>query len=277
MNQKKEHQHQTEKNASRRDFLKVAGAMTGAAVLTQVVNRSRLSGRALSQHGGGEGARWGMLIDINKCIGCNYCTYACQAVNNLQDDMAYSVVTKETTQTGAEYFLSRPCMHCDDAPCVHVCPVNATYLRPDGIVTMDYDLCIGCRYCEIACPYDVRVFNWKKNTETSPRVPEYGVPEVPPRPRGVMEKCTFCQHRIDPGVERGLTPGVDPQATPACVIACPTVARIFGDLNDPESPISKALSETTLTIRLREDLSTSPKVYYIPPQEQSSEFQTEGD
>jgi phenylacetyl-CoA:acceptor oxidoreductase subunit 1 len=91
-----------------------------------------------------------------------------------------------------------------------------------------------------------------------------------------MEKCTFCQHRIDPGVERGLIPGVDPQATPACVIACPTVARVFGDLNDPESPISKVLSETTLTIRLREELSTSPKVYYIPPQEQSSEPQAEG-
>jgi len=167
-------------------------------------------------------------------------------------------------------------MHCDDAPCVHVCPVNATYLRPDGIVTMDYDLCIGCRYCEIACPYDVRVFNWKKHTELSPRVPEYGVPEVPPRPRGVMEKCTFCQHRIDPGVERGLTPGVDPQATPACVIACPTIARIFGDLNDPESPISKALSTTTVTIRLREELSTAPKVYYIPPQEEPSDLTIEG-
>jgi Fe-S-cluster-containing dehydrogenase component len=261
---------QTEKNASRRDFLKVAGAMAGAAALTQVVNLGMSTSRAEGGQGEGEGPRWGMLIDINKCIGCKYCTYACQAVNNLQDEMIYNTVTTETTQTGTEFFLSRPCMHCDDAPCVHVCPVNATYIRPDGIVTMDYDLCIGCRYCEIACPYDVRVFNWKKHTETSPRVPEYGVPEVPPRPRGVMEKCTFCEHRIDNGVERGLTPGVDPQATPACVIACPTGARVFGDIHDLESPISKVLSETKVTIRLREELSTSPKVYYIPPQEQPS-------
>jgi len=276
MSEKPENMEQADKSVSRRDFVKIAGAMAGAAALTQVVNLGKTRGRAQGEHGEGEGPRWGMLIDINKCIGCNYCTYACQAVNNLQDEMIYNTVTTETTRTGVEFFLSRPCMHCDDAPCVHVCPVNATYLRPDGIVTMDYDLCIGCRYCEIACPYDVRVFNWKKHTELSPRVPEYGVPEVPPRPRGVMEKCTFCQHRIDPGVERGLTPGVDPQATPACVIACPTIARIFGDLNDPESPISKALSTTTVTIRLREELSTAPKVYYIPPQEEPSDLTIEG-
>jgi len=276
MSEKPENMEQADKSVSRRDFVKIAGAMAGAAALTQVVNLGKTRGRAQGERGEGEGPRWGMLIDINKCIGCNYCTYACQAVNNLQDEMIYNTVTTETTRTGVEFFLSRPCMHCDDAPCVHVCPVNATYLRPDGIVTMDYDLCIGCRYCEIACPYDVRVFNWKKHTELSPRVPEYGVPEVPPRPRGVMEKCTFCQHRIDPGVERGLTPGVDPQATPACVIACPTIARIFGDLNDPESPISKALSTTTVTIRLREELSTAPKVYYIPPQEEPSDLTTEG-
>jgi Fe-S-cluster-containing dehydrogenase component len=276
MSNNAEKKDKTEKDVSRRDFLKVAGAMTGAAALTQVVNLGKTKGRALSEHGEGEGPRWGMLIDINKCIGCKYCTYACQAVNNLQDEMIYNTVTTETTRTGVEFFLSRPCMHCDDAPCVHVCPVKATYVRPDGIVTMDYDLCIGCRYCEIACPYDVRVFNWKKHTELSPRVPEFGVPEVPPRPRGVMEKCTFCEHRIDPGVERGLTPGVDPQATPACVIACPTEARIFGDINDPESPISKALSETTVTIRLREELSTAPKVYYIPPQEEPGNITAEG-
>lgn len=276
MTKKPDSMEKTDKNVSRRDFLKVAGAMTGAAALTQVVNLGKTGSRAQGEHGAGEGPRWGMLIDINKCIGCNYCTYACQAVNNLQDEMIYNTVTTETTRTGVEFFLSRPCMHCDDAPCVHVCPVKATYLRPDGIVTMDYDLCIGCRYCEIACPYDARVFNWKKHTELSPRVPEYGVPEVPSRPRGVIEKCTFCEHRIDPGVERGLTPGVDPQATPACVIACPTIARVFGDINDPESPISKVLSETTVTIRLREELSTAPKVYYIPPQETSNNQAAEG-
>ncbi|MBN1303902.1 MAG: 4Fe-4S dicluster domain-containing protein [Anaerolineales bacterium] len=263
MSDEQKNKSQTEKDLSRRDFIKLSGTMLGAAALVPLVSQGA---RKLSGGEQTDGPQWGMLIDINKCIGCNYCTYACQAVNNLSDDMLYNVVTKETTQTGVEFFLSRPCMHCTDAPCTHVCPVGATYQREDGIIAMDYDLCIGCRYCEVACPYDARVFNWYKHTETSERVPDYGVPEVPPRDRGVVEKCTFCSHRIDAGLERNLIPGVDPQATPACVVACPTGARVFGDLNDPESPISKTLSQTTLTLRLREELSTAPKVYYVPPQ-----------
>ena len=149
---------------------------------------------------------------------------------------------------------------------MHVCPVAATYHRPDGIIAMNYDRCIGCRYCQVACPYNARVFNWKEPIELSPQSPNFGYQEVPNRPRGVVEKCTFCAHRIDPGLERGLVPGVDPQATPACVVACPTRARVFGDLNDPASPISIALANATTIIRLREELSTEPRVYYIPPQ-----------
>jgi Fe-S-cluster-containing dehydrogenase component len=267
-------ENQQEDQVSRRDFLKIAGAMVGAATLTQIASTGfKKEG---SQHGEGGEHRWGMAIDINLCIGCNYCTYACQAVNNLSDNMIYNVVTTETMQNGEEYFLSRPCMQCDDPPCVHVCPVGATYVRDDGIVAMDYDLCIGCRYCEVACPYDVRVFNWREHTETSPRVPAFGTPEVPPRPRGVMEKCTFCQHRIDAGLERGLTPGVDDAATPACVVACPTGARIFGDLNDPSSPVSEALHQCKVPIRLREELSTSPHVFYLPPRPDADESVDEG-
>ncbi len=253
------------KAISRRDMLKITATAVGAVAVTQVASLPGLSHKNKSEGGEGE-HKWGMSIDINLCIGCKYCTYACQAVNNLRnDDMLYNIVTQETTPNGTEYFLSRPCMHCEDAPCVHVCPVEATYLRDDGIVTMDYDLCIGCRYCEVACPYDARVFNWEKPSGPNPRVPDFGVPEVEDRPRGVMEKCTFCQHRIDPGVERGLVPGVDPLATPACVVACPTGARAFGDLNDPDSPVSKVIAETTAPLILREELSTEPKVFYVPP------------
>lgn len=250
---------------SRRDFIKLAGSLAGAAGVTKLFMGNSTTARASSGGEDGTGHKWGMLIDINLCIGCQYCTFSCEAINNLADDMRYCVVTTETTQSGEEFFLSRPCMHCDEAPCVHVCPVGATYKRSDGIVAMDYDRCIGCRYCQVACPYDARVFNWHEPIVLSPQSPDFGYQEVPNRPRGVVEKCTFCSHRIDAGLERALIPGVDPQATPACVVACPTTARIFGDMNDPASPISVALSQAEITLRLREELSTEPRVYYIPP------------
>lgn len=254
-----------EKNLSRRDLLKVGGAILGATGLAQFFSLNSLAVWNKATPHTGDGPKWGMLIDINKCIGCHYCTYACQAINNLADDMLYNIVTTETTQSGAEYFLSRPCMQCEEAPCVHVCPVEATYHRPDGIIEMNYDRCIGCRYCQVACPYGARVFNWREPIETSPKAPDFGTQEVDNRPRGVVEKCHFCSHRIDDGTSRGLVPGVDNEATPACVVVCPTNARIFGDLNDPESPVSKAKQEAIVTLRLREELSTSPLVYYVPP------------
>lgn len=248
---------------SRRDFLLLSGTALGTAALRQVTRAPKTERGA---GGDPEGEHhWGMIIDIDLCIGCNYCTYACQAINNLTDEMRYNIVTTETTENGDEYFLSRPCMQCGNPPCVHVCPVEATYIRDDGIVAMDYDLCIGCRYCMIACPYDVRVFNWKDYSEDSPTVPLFGTPELPPRDRGVMEKCHFCSHRIDYGLERGLIPGVDAAATPACIVACPTASRVFGDLNDPESPARRKLAVSDNPIRLRDELSTEPAVLYIPP------------
>lgn len=258
-------EHSTTDNGGRRDFLKLTGAVVGAAAVTQVASLATAPS-ASGGHGSEEGPKWGMSIDINKCIGCQYCTYACQAVNNLDDDMVYCVVTQETLKNGESYFLSRPCMHCDEAPCTHVCPVGATFKRDDGIVMMDYELCIGCRYCQVACPYQARVFNWKKPIDISPKSPEFGIQEVENRPRGVVEKCTFCVHRIDPGVERGMVPGVDAMATPACVVACPTGARAFGDIRDPQSPVSQVLAESKTVLRLRdEELSTAPSVYYVPP------------
>jgi phenylacetyl-CoA:acceptor oxidoreductase subunit 1 len=131
---------------------------------------------------------------------------------------------------------------------------------------MDYDRCIGCRYCEVACPYDARKFNWEARTDANPFVPTWGTPEIERRPRGVIEKCTFCIHRIDAGLAKGLTPGVDFEATPACVNICPVGARTFGDLHDPNSPVAQLIAGTA-TLRLREELGTEPSVYYIPPKE----------
>lgn len=130
---------------------------------------------------------------------------------------------------------------------------------------IDYERCIGCRYCILACPYGARSFNWDTFSGPNPVVPEWGEPDVARRPRGVVEKCTFCVQRLDRGLAEGLTPGVDEEATPACVNACPVKARIFGDLNDSGSPVSQALNSSP-SFRLSESLGTSPHVYYLPPQ-----------
>jgi len=139
-------------------------------------------------------------------------------------------------------------------------------VREDGLVVMDYDRCIGCRYCEVACPFDARKFNWEERGDENTYVPTWGSPEVPRRPRGVVEKCTFCIQRIDSGLTRGLIPGEDREATPACVNICPVGARLFGNLKDPQSKISQTIAASA-TLRLREELGTESSVYYIPPKE----------
>lgn len=264
----------------RRDFLTMAAAAVGSVLLSQVFTTGPLSPFSILKqkqvegetelaggHGGATGKyHWGMAIDLDKCIGCEYCLRACSATNDVHPDRAWNIVVEEKNSTGLTFFFSRPCLHCQVAPCVEVCPVRATYVREDGLVVMDYDRCIGCRYCEVACPYDARKFNWEARTDVNPFVPTWGVPEVERRPRGVIEKCTFCIHRIDAGLERGLIPGEDPEATPACVVACPVGARTFGNLKDPNSSLSQVLAKNS-AIRLREELGTEPSVYYIPPKE----------
>ena len=246
-------------NLPRRDFLKLSLVGLAAAVAPAVAWKTN---EARESEGSGSPHSWAMVIDQGKCIGCGYCTMACRAHNDVPPDIAWTRLTQEDDGT----YLPIPCMHCEDAPCVHVCPVGATYHRADGIIVMDYDRCIGCRYCEMACPYGSRSFNWEAFTEPNPAVPTWGIPDVPRRPRGVVEKCTFCVDRIDRGLQSGLTPGVDQAATPACVLACPTGARTFGNLNDPESAVSKLLARYP-SFRLRENLGTGPRVYYLPPRD----------
>lgn len=268
-----------EKFLTRREFinamLAVGGSVAVAVALSEIKPFEELIQDELalelpevsteSEHGkrGSSAHSWGMLIDLRKCIGCQYCVKACQAVNDVLDDMRWNVYKPEVTPTGLPFHMTRPCLHCQNAPCTSVCPVGATFVRDDGLVIMDYDKCIGCRYCEVACPYGARSFNWKKRTQSSGYQPEWGDAEVEWRPRGVVEKCTFCVHRIDRGLAQGMVPGVDRPATPACVNICPVEARIFGDLKNPESRIATAIRELP-TFRLREDLGTEPNVYYVP-------------
>lgn len=242
----------------RRGFLKIlaVGAASGLASLARKqIDAS--SPADWSSHS------WVMVIDQEKCTGCGYCTLACQAHNDTPPEIQWNRVIEAGKMGSEPVYLSRPCMHCDHAPCVSACPVRASYKRSDGIVMMDYDRCIGCRYCEIACPYGARAFNWTEFSGDNPAVPEWGIPEIPRRPRGVAEKCSFCYHRIDRGLSLGLKPGIDTDATPACVVACPVNARVFGDLNDPASNVSQLLANNSY-FRLREDMGTDPRVYYLP-------------
>lgn len=241
---------------NRRDFLKLTGL--GAAAVAALEIAQDASAEESTQ---GE-RQWALVIDQSQCTGCEYCIMACRARNDVPPDITWNPVIPAGVVNGKPTYLSRPCMQCAKAPCVAVCPVAAGYYRDDGIVMMDYDRCIGCRYCVIACPYSARSFNWKAFEGENPAVPAWGVPEVERRPRGVPEKCAFCYQRIDRGLSLGLTPGIDPDATPSCADACPTKARSFGDLNDPESGVSKLLKAHP-HYRLREDLGTGPRVYYL--------------
>ncbi len=252
---------------TRREFLRLAIGL-GAGLLAAdrlwqwfVAVNDPLRDAKEAQH---SGPHWVMVIDLDRCIGCDRCVYACQATNDTQTGHLWNIVLENEETFDEPVFLPRPCMHCEHAPCVEVCPVQATYHREDGLVAMDYDRCIGCRYCMVACPYGVRVFNWLDREDENPHIPTWGKAEVERRPRGVVEKCTFCVHRIDKAAETGLIPGVHPAVTPACCNICPTQARIFGDLRDPESVVSRAMRGRQ-AVTLRSNLGTHPRVYYLLP------------
>jgi molybdopterin-containing oxidoreductase family iron-sulfur binding subunit len=220
-----------------------------------------------------------MVIDLDKCFACQSCTAACRMENNTpvagpdQTVLGRAILWNEVLPfIEGEYplvhttMIPRPCMHCDNPPCTAVCPVRATYKNEEGIVVVDYQRCIGCRMCTVACPYAIRYFNWfppewpqSLNQHLNPD------PEVAPRPKGVVEKCTFCIQRLHKAREKAAAEGRTFQATdytPACVQTCTGHARYFGDLDDPNSLVSK-LAHSPRAFRLLEELGTEPKVYYL--------------
>ena len=207
-------------------------------------------------------ARYAMVIDLNRCIGCTSCAVACKMHNAIPPGLWWRRVDSFGTElhpiASGEYpnklhisYLTIACMHCDNPPCVNVCPVGASFKREDGLVLIDYERCIGCRYCMIACPYNARRFLFEPPEEHLTVVN----PEAPIRRHGVVMKCEFCVWKID----RERAEGKDPK--PVCVEACPYNALIFGNLKDPNSEVSKIL-RTSKVITLRANLGTNPKVKY---------------
>lgn len=236
----------------------------GAAEADLVIRMGRDLERALQKPV--EQRRWIMVIDLRKCVGCQGCISACRSENALPPGVAYRVVLEEEVGTYpnvSNRYLPRPCMQCDNPPCVSVCPVSATYSRPDGVVAIDYENCIGCRYCITACPYGARSFDFgeyytadtpaKQPYETSRPSFDYGkswTREGIGSPIGNARKCHFCLHRVEEGV------------LPACVTTCIGRATLFGDSNDPESLVSELIAAPNV-MRLKEELGTQPKVYYL--------------
>lgn len=208
------------------------------------------------------GRKWVMVIDLASCDGCGKCSWACSKMHFIPPDRQWiKVLRMQDAEDTAPYFLPQPCYHCDNPPCTKVCPVDATYKRSDGIVLIDNERCIGCRFCMAACPYGARSFNWgpphdPPEARQRPYTPERGYP----RRVGTVEKCDFCPDMAAAG------------QLPACTQQCPMGAIYYGDQNEDAVTNSKGETERLSKLlrdragyRVMEDLGTHPRVYYLPP------------
>lgn len=209
--------------------------------------------------------RWAMVADLRRCVGCQTCTAACKHANATPPGVQWRRVLD--IEVG-EYpdvqraFVPMGCQHCDEPACLPVCPTTATRKRADGIVTIDYDLCIGCAYCTVACPYQARYKTPAGEFAYGRKPTENEELREDEERRSVATKCTFCVERIDAGLARGKQPGVDPEATPACVNACIAEALAFGDIEDPDSNVSRLLAANA-HFRINEELGTGPGFFYL--------------
>jgi len=199
--------------------------------------------------------RLGMVIDLKRCIGCYGCQVSCKAENGTRPGTTYArLVKREWGRYPDVRRLTIPllCMHCSDPPCVDVCPSGASQKRDDGVVFVDGDVCVGCRACMMSCPYGARYFQDEERAYFGDQLNPYEQSRYADHVAGVVEKCDFCRHRLERGLE------------PACVSNCMTKARIFGDLDDADSEVSRLVRDEK-GFQLNAELGTDPSVYYLPP------------
>ena len=220
-----------ERVLGRREALK-AGALGALGAVGVLGGYTRVA-RAMAEGRAGSGqVRFAMVIDLRRCVGCHACSVACKSENKVPLGVWRSWVKqieRGTLPNTQRHFLPRLCNHCDNPACVEACPTKASYQRPDGIVSIREDRCVGCKLCMAACPYDARFLHPEKK---------------------IANKCTFCLHRVDEGV------------VPSCVNTCQGNARIFGDLNDPDSQVARLVARQPVQV-LKPELGTEPRVFYI--------------
>lgn len=209
--------------------------------------------------------RWGMVIDLRKCIGCGTCKEVCMQSDERPPGMSRRVIEKERGNDGQveRFFITMGCMHCEHPPCLDTCPTGATSRRPDGIIEIRGELCIGCGACILACPYQARSICMEDVIRRQEVADRNAKGEFVADRIGICTKCNFCSQIIDAGLQKGMKPGETPEATPLCVRSCIAEALYFGDFEDKESTVSRLIRENR-TIRLLEEMDTEPNIYYIP-------------
>lgn len=250
------------------ELLEIEKSDTTAVVKTKYENLTYLQKQGRD---GMEGKRFVMVIDLSKCQNARKCMAACQNAHHLRPEQHHiNVLKMEETETTPPFYMPKPCQHCDNPPCVSVCPVDATFKRQDGIVLIDNERCIGCRFCIAACPYSARVFNWAEPLHAQEDADKtYNVELNVPQKKGTISKCLFSADQVRLG------------KLPYCVSACPNGVYYFGDEN--EDAVTNGTTKETVRFRkllednggytLMPELGTKPRVYYLPPKGKSVPFQ----
>lgn len=254
---------------SRRRFLEVIGA-TGVAALTgmPMIERIWAAGEieAIQRDAQGLANQWVMVFDLRRCDGCRDCIKGCQKQHHLPNTDEWIKVYELVDAQGLRFAMPVLCMQCENAPCVRVCPVTATYHRDDGVVVVNQDVCIGCRMCMAACPYDVRVFNWDKPAPIDERFQAHSPEFTVPQQQGTVSKCTMCVHLLENG------------SLPSCLTSCSMEAVYVGDLvedvmtNGRESFVLSQYLRANDAWRFRSELGTAPRVYYVSGHGQNLEY-----